>query len=112
MPIFGANCSFSACHASGATGSLTIGATAADATSTRKALVGVPSGELASMPYVTPGKPEQSFLMHKMDGDQCVYDNMCASSYCGLTMPNGVAQLSVPTRDVVRRWIAQGAADN
>ena len=38
-------------------------------------LVGPMAGELASMPLVTPGHPEESYLMHKLDADQCRSDN-------------------------------------
>jgi len=54
---------------------------------------------LATMKIVDPGKPETSFLMHKMDGDLD-----CASLAC--------TPLPRASRDIVREWIVQGAADN
>ena len=81
-------------------------------------LVGVKSGEDPSMNLVTAGDPAQSFLMHKMDGDQCTLIAQCmvAGSYrpnCGVFMPyQAPAILDVDVRDVVRRWIGQGAQNN
>jgi hypothetical protein len=64
------------------------------------------------MPYVTPGKPEESYLMHKLDGDQCYFDDQCLGHRCQASMPNLGTSLPVGTRDIVRRWIAQGAMNN
>jgi hypothetical protein len=64
------------------------------------------------MAYVKAGDPSQSFLMRKMDGDQCVLDAQCAGMTCQTSMPQNLPLLDVAPRDVVRRWIAQGAADN
>jgi hypothetical protein len=81
-------------------------------------LVGVKSGEDPSMNLVTAGDPALSFLMHKMDGDQCTLIAQCMvpGSYrpnCGVFMPyQAPSILDVTTRDVVRRWIKQGAQDN
>jgi len=81
-------------------------------------LVGVRSTEDLSMNLVTSGDAAQSFLMHKMDGDQCTLIAQCmvGDSYrpnCGDFMPyQAPALLDVPTRDTVRRWIAQGAHYN
>jgi hypothetical protein len=81
-------------------------------------LVGVKSTEDLSMNLVTAGDPAQSFLMHKMDGDQCTLVSQCmmGNSFrpnCGVFMPyQAPTLLDVPTRDTVRRWIAQGAKDN
>jgi hypothetical protein len=61
------------------------------------------------MPYVTPGDPEQSFLMHKLDGDLCVLEERCVDGSCGKTMPSGNELLPEASRDAIRRWIAQGA---
>jgi hypothetical protein len=89
-----------------------------------KGIVNVKSIELPSMNYVTAGMPEESFLMHKMDGDQCQFVSMCSTSgsapaqMCGVVMPQAGCALEPTTaggvnpRDTVRRWIAQGALDN
>ena len=84
----------------------------------RVGLVGVKSGEDLMMNLVTAGDPIRSFLMHKMDGDQCtlIKECMVGASYrpnCGVFMPYQAPDLlDVSTRDTVRRWIAQGAAEN
>jgi hypothetical protein len=81
-------------------------------------LVGVKSTEDLGMNLVTGGDPKASFLMHKMDGDQCTLISECmvAGSYrpnCGVFMPyQAPTILDMSTRDTVRRWIEQGAADN
>lgn len=74
------------------------------------------------MSFVAPGDPMHSFLMHKLDGDQCTLAQQCADSGltsltsgptpCGNDMPNGAAMLPPATRDAVRAWINQGAANN
>jgi hypothetical protein len=84
----------------------------------RSGLVGVKSGEDLLMSLVTAGDPTKSFLMHKMDGDQCtlIQECMVGVSYrpnCGVFMPyQAPTILDMSTRDTVRRWIEQGAADN
>jgi hypothetical protein len=84
-------------------------------------LVGKKSAEDPAMVLVAAadggGDPGKSFLMHKMDGDQCVFAAACAagdSGYpmCGVSMPMASGLLDEPTRDLVRRWIAQGAKNN
>lgn len=74
--------------------------------------VGQASHANPSMAIIDPGKPESSFLMHKMDGDLGCTDLDCTGSDCGTTMPQGSATLSRASRDVVRDWIKQGAKDN
>jgi hypothetical protein len=126
MPIFQMSCATSTlCH-QGITGS-TIPAMSllylgngvggsTDPLTVYVALSAVASHELPSMSYVSPGDPTQSYLMHKMDGDMCQFANDCAvipasPTPCGVVMPVPCA-LSDSQRDVVRRWIAQGAMNN
>jgi hypothetical protein len=83
-------------------------------------IVGTKSAEDPSMNLVTAGDPANSFLMHKMDGDQCTLAQQCgASQYnmsypnCGQIMPQSLAMpLPTDTRDKVRAWIKQGAMNN
>jgi hypothetical protein len=97
-----------------------------------RALVGLPDGgpeagpeqpvEIASMPFVTPGNPARSYLMHKLDGDLCTLSCIPANPlivgvegmapWCGGQEPYHEGPLSQPSRDLVRRWIAQGARNN
>jgi hypothetical protein len=102
-----------------------------------RALVGLRDGgleagpavpvEIASMPFVTPGEPSKSYLMHKLDGDVCILQGCIPnnplvlgtagmvgvmSSWCGQQEPFLQGPLDEATRDLVRRWIAQGAKNN
>jgi hypothetical protein len=83
-----------------------------DVASVRVSLVGIESRELRSMPLVTAGDPAQSYLMHKLDGDLCMFEAQCENGACGDSMPPNGPPLGPSFRDVVRRWVAQGAADN
>ena len=81
-------------------------------------IVGVKSDEDLVMDIVAAGDPARSFLMHKLDDDQCTLVNECrmGNSFrpnCGVFMPYQAPNiLDVRTRDTIRRWIAQGARDN
>jgi hypothetical protein len=77
-------------------------------------IVGVTSVEDPAMKLVASGDPLSSYLMHKIDGDQCVLAPACAkgqSAYptCGMQMPYSSEPLDLASRDTIRRWIAQGA---
>jgi hypothetical protein len=116
MPVLTASCSSASCHgvATGAQGGLFLGAQlekGADSAQVYQSLVGPMAGELGSMPYITAGDPQHSYVMHKLDGDQCMFADTCANQTCNDTMPRD-GQLPVETRDIVRRWIAQGAQNN
>jgi hypothetical protein len=118
MPIFNASCGLTNCHATTVDklapnfflGDAT--AMGSDAAAVHDAIVGQNSGELPTMPFVTAGDPSMSYLMHKIDGDQCHFDAQCVTGSCKLPMPNGGTPLTVDMRDTVRRWIAQNAVDN
>jgi hypothetical protein len=75
------------------------------------ATVGRPSTKGGGMQIISAGNPQQSFLMHKMDG-LCGAELTCEGSACGDTMPQTGDLLPESERNVVRRWIAQGAADD
>ncbi|MGO9834524.1 MAG: hypothetical protein ACLP1X_09935 [Polyangiaceae bacterium] len=94
--------------------------------------------EETCMPFVMAGDPTMSYLMHKMDGDQCIVTCckegnaavMAAEGmapWCGQFMPyqvmvlpagpvcGGSTDCSQPgafARDTIRAWIAQGAMNN
>jgi hypothetical protein len=113
--VFLNHCAFSGCH--GDKQILFLGFPKAAGTQTDPAevyanIVGKPSGELSAMNYVTAGDPTQSYMMHKMDGDLCLLKTQCKGGDCGDTMPHSNDLLDVPTRDVLRRWIKQGAKNN
>jgi hypothetical protein len=116
LPIFVQSCAFTSCHGatSGANNGVTLGSKTQpnDASALRGNIVGVKAPELPTMNFATPGDPSQSYLMHKLDGDQCKLDAQCTKASCQSSMPQGGDVLPVATRDVVRRWIAQGALAN
>jgi hypothetical protein len=112
MPLFHATCSSSLCHGSATApaGAVFLGS---DAEQVYANLVGRASQTLPTMALVTAGSPGKSFLMHKMDADQCAYAATCTVDNCGSQMPrDSNTPLAAQTRDSVRRWIAQGAEDN
>jgi hypothetical protein len=112
--VFLNNCGTSACHgAMPGMGGMFLGVTAADAPTVYAGIVGKASSELPTMPFITAGDPEKSYLMHKMDGDQCQFDHECTTENCLAVMPSGATMpLPVTYRDLVRRWIAQGAMND
>ena len=127
MPIFRANCALTAaCHGDPSSVSEHrpfLGYPNPDAgTVTGKTIidgiVGVKSDEDLLMDYVAAGDPKHSFLMHKLDDDQCTLVDQCMMGIsfrpnCGVFMPYQAPDiLDVHTRDTIRRWIAQGAGDN
>jgi len=111
MPIFGQSCAFSTCHGStiGTANGVFLGP---DPVRVYAAIVGVRGDELQTMPFVTAGDPRQSYLMRKMDASQCAVDSTCTGGSCQGSMPKNEDSLDLPTRDIVRRWIAQGAKNN
>ena len=111
LPIFARSCAFSTCHGSttGPANGVFLGR---DGPRVHAAVVNVKGDELDSMPFVSPGNPRESYLMRKMDGSQCALDEKCKGASCQGSMPKGDAPLELPTRDIVRRWIAQGAKND
>jgi hypothetical protein len=62
-------------------------------------LVDVPSVEVPALQRVSPGDPDQSYLIQKIEGHAAV----------GAQMPLGQTPLPQETIDVIRDWIANGA---
>lgn len=118
MKLFNDSCDLSSCHGktTNPQGGLFLGLESAmrgDAAQVYAGIVGHNSMELTSMPFITASDPSMSFLMHKLDGDQCQFNSKCVGGSCGDLMPSGDDMpLPVATRDTLRRWIAQGAIDN
>jgi hypothetical protein len=63
-------------------------------------LVNVASSEVSSLLRVNPGNPDESYLVQKIQGNAAV----------GERMPLGQAALPQDRIDLVRQWIAGGAA--
>lgn len=68
-------------------------------------IIGVKSTFRADLDLVTPGDPDSSFLVHKLEA-------LGASSEVGAPMPYGYRPLSDGEVDVLTRWIAAGAPNN
>ena len=66
----------------------------------RAMLVNVPSVEVPGTLRVDPGNPDDSYLIHKIEGTAAV----------GGRMPLGGQALSQDTIDAIRQWITDGAA--
>lgn len=112
FPIFAGSCAFTSCHGStsGTANGVFLGGL--DPAKIHKAIVDVDSPTLPGMSLVKPGDPKASFVMKKLDGTQCAFDARCKGGRCGDSMPRGEEPLPSATRDVVRRWIAQGAKND
>ena len=65
-------------------------------------LVGVASRESGGTQRVAPGRPDDSYLVHKIEGRAAV----------GARMPLGGPYLDDATVAVIREWIARGAQNN
>jgi hypothetical protein len=113
MPVFVQSCAFGSCHGSpkGANNGVFLGAKggANDAAAIRAGLVGRPSSQGPSLPYVTPSDPSQSYLFRKLT-DFCGL-SACDGDRCGQRMPRGGDPLDPAALETVRAWIAQGALE-
>jgi hypothetical protein len=89
-------------------------ATAEDIIEILGGIVDVSSFFEPGMKIVTPGDPAHSFLMHKLDDTlKCTTLECTALKECGGFMPQGANDpLDQSERDLVRRWIAQGAKND
>jgi hypothetical protein len=71
-----------------------------DAASAFAMLINTPSVEVPSLKRVAPGQPDASYLIQKLEGHAAV----------GGQMPLGQTPLPQATINVIRQWIANGAA--
>jgi hypothetical protein len=112
-PVFVKSCATdSGCHGAADGSNVYLAGPPADSTRVLGLLVNKPSLELAVMPYITPGDPTESFLMHKLDGDLPSLSACASSNICGSSMPKDQPSLDQATRDKIRNWIKQGAKDD
>jgi hypothetical protein len=85
-------------------------------------LVGVKSMEDPAMNLVTAKDVANSYLSHKIAGDQATFTSDCAKGTCGAptclgtpcgtSMPYLGSALDPASLDKINHWIAQGAANN
>ena len=69
-------------------------------------IVGVPSVELPAFDRIEPGQPDQSYLVHKIQGTQASVGGS------GQRMPLGGSPLSQDDIDAIRAWVNAGAPNN
>jgi hypothetical protein len=124
VPTFNDSCGVSnACHqppANPAVANLVLGLPdgGVSADMVIQSIVGKNALENKNMEIVKAGDPDNSYMMHKIDGDQCLYSTTCNATgnpiynNCGLQMPYNSGVIDQTTRDNIRRWIAQGAQNN
>jgi len=122
LPILRNSCGVSAsCHGSqaGPVGQPYLGPPANAGTATTAQIdaifaqtVGIAATRAPTMSRIEAGKPNISFLMHKMDHTLTCPDVMCGAAGCGVEMPKEGTTIAQADRDTVRRWIAQGAKNN
>jgi hypothetical protein len=128
MPIFldtaTASCVLSVCHGNSAPNAPKLGPSngmvdAAGLDAIRNALL-APSTQAPSLKIVDAGKPEDSYLLHKLDGTFTTANNVsklncmglaCQGSVgCGERMPQLLGKLPADKIGKIRDWIKQGAA--
>jgi hypothetical protein len=119
------NCSDAPCHGreTGGGASLFLSPpvpAVVDATLMIERLVGVASQTAPELALVAPGSPSRSFLVLKVEGCQnaslgitCrAQPGARTTAPCGDTMPQAARPLCNADRELLRRWIQQGARDN
>lgn len=105
-PLLIQGCAFQSCHGGGSGG---FNLPATDTQTMYALVVGQASRLLPEMPLVDPGKPENSFLLLKVEDRQGELDARCVGGRCGGPMPEGAGLLSETKRAALRAWIAAGA---
>jgi hypothetical protein len=91
----------STCHTG--VGTVPPGALNMNAGHTYATLVGVVSGEKATVKFIAPGDPTNSYVIQKLEG---------VSTITGVRMPAGGPYLSQATINQVAAWISAGAPNN
>jgi hypothetical protein len=99
--VFTPTCSVSGCH-NGVGNFLPGSMNLTSANSSHAALVNVLSINEPIFDRVEPGDPDNSYLIHKLEGTQTV----------GTQMPQGGPFLNQATIDMIRDWISDGAPNN
>jgi len=113
-PLLATNCALAACHSSKES-NLNFYITYEPAQIYAELMKASPT--CSSSKFVVPGKPDESMVMLKMDNEQEKLPESCTSARRSEMPPgdppkSGNALMAKKDRDLVRRWIAQGAKDN
>jgi len=96
--IFAPSCAFSGCHS----GTAAPVGLQLDADVAYDSLVNQPSVQQSDFARVSPGDPDNSYLIQKLEGTAAV----------GLQMPRNQPPLSIDTINAIRQWIADGAPND
>ncbi|MCH7854342.1 MAG: hypothetical protein IIB76_08415, partial [Proteobacteria bacterium] len=100
--IFGPTCSVGGCHTGPTSNVLPSGMNLTTAANSFAALVNVTSLQQGGLNRVTPGDPDNSYLIQKLEG----------TAATGVRMPFGGPFLDQATINMVRQWISDGALNN
>ena len=105
QPILSGSCAFSGCHgtSNAQPGGKPMVLTASQSYDN---VVGVASDELPTMQRIRAGQPDNSYLIHKLQGTHRT------AGGSGERMPLGSAALPQATIDRIRTWVANGASRN
>jgi hypothetical protein len=69
-----------------------------------------PSAQVPARQYVAPGKPEDSYLMNKVEGTHACSGFTCVGPVgCGVRMPEASPALPTSEVELLRDWIKKGA---
>ena len=113
-PLLATNCALAACHSSKES-NLNFYITYDTAQIYEEIMKTSPT--CASSKFVSPGKPEESMIMLKMDNEQNKLAADCASARRSEMPPgdppgSGSDLMTKKDRDIVRSWIKAGAKNN
>ncbi len=106
-PVLATSCSTRSCHGGWRPPVLDAHG---DPAKMRAALIGIAADERPIESYVSPGHPEQSYLVQKIESRMGTAE--CTDHDCGEAMPLDNPLLPPATRQMIRAWIEQGAKDN
>ena len=102
QPIFTNSCALSGCHAGG---SPAVGMNLSDGQAYTN-IVNVAAVALPSMDRISPGEPDSSYLVHKIQGTQAAVGGV------GERMPLSGCCLSQAQIESIRAWVEAGAENN
>ena len=115
LPIFvSSTCTLNGCHNDRSTQPPKLGPSngmvdAAGLQTIRNDLLAA-SVQVPALKFISPGKPEESYLMNKIDGTaSCMGFDCKTADACGLRMPPLPQPLEAEKINKIRDWIKQGA---